>query len=389
MEGSATAVAANYLEQNTETLVANWLDWVRRRIEPSAIDALPEPDLRSHIPSVLASLAKYVREPKEIVRDELRNNLQLHGRTRRDQAYSLERVLAELEGLADVVTRAVTRALEEATYDDGPAGLLEAANRLAAGLRSISYIAVGTYHKSNADRSAGLSATLEELSGTVVHELRNSLSLVLTGLDVFRLAKDQDEESRCRQIDIMSNAVERGDYLLDTLRVVTLSESARTHDDLMDLADGIDKVLGELQDVAEPANVEIRVGEIPDVRAEAILLYIFLINTISNALKYRDEGKSERWVEITAEFKPEQHDSGFCEITVRDNGLGVPEELASRVFQKGFRGHPDRAQGAGLGLYLAHQALTSRGGTIVMHSESGAGTSVKARIRCLSSVGNA
>ena len=94
-EPSNTArLAAQYLSDNADRLVDEWIDWVRSRVETETVQALPERALRNHIPPVLKSLAGYLAKPLELARGELLANLRLHGQIRRDQGYSLAEVLA-------------------------------------------------------------------------------------------------------------------------------------------------------------------------------------------------------------------------------------------------------------------------------------------------------
>ena len=89
----ATSVAADYLEDNAEALVATWIEWVKNRVQTTTISALPERALRNHIPPVLRSLAQFLRNPVALARQDLLNHLRLHGQIRRDQGYALEEVL--------------------------------------------------------------------------------------------------------------------------------------------------------------------------------------------------------------------------------------------------------------------------------------------------------
>ncbi len=193
-DNRATIVASDYLEQNAEALVTSWIEWVRGRVQTTVINALPHRALRNHVPPVLRSLAKFLRNPIELARQDLCNHLRLHGQIRRDQGYSLEEVLAEFEGLADVVTRGVSQAIQEHASDAESHDVLEVANRLASGLRSVSYIAMGTYIRADQDREQLMAASLEEFSRAIAHELRNPLNTLTLNLQVLQeeLADHED-----------------------------------------------------------------------------------------------------------------------------------------------------------------------------------------------------
>lgn len=388
-DGPAISAAADFLSENAEELVAEWIEWVQQRVPTTTVKALPARALRNHIPPVLVSLARYIRNPIEIVREELLSHLRLHGQVRRDQGYSLKEVLAEFDGLASIVTQRVNAAVLEQAGDADGEEVLEMATRLAAGLRSVSYIAMGTYSDSDAYRRHSIASGLEEFARAIGHELRNPLNTLGLGIQVLRttgLDAGRVEE----HVSAMEAAIHRTRNLLDTIHSLAVAEGARTGDQLVSLHSAVDKIVEELADRAKQADVEVRVeGDLPEVRIEAILAYIVLVNVVGNAIKYSDPDKDERWVEIDAAVVEEEHDSGFLEITVTDNGLGIPPELVSRVRQRGFRAHPEHAQGTGLGLHLVHRSITDRGGELVLESEDGSGTTVRATLRCLQSEASA
>lgn len=379
---SASTIAADYLAENAEALVGNWIDWLRDDVSTYAIQSLPERALRNHIPPVLLSLADFVREPADLVRDELIGHLRLHGAIRRDQGYALREVLAEFDGLAAIVTKSVT---DYVLTDQGPREPQEVVvmtSRLAEGLRSISFVAMGTFDDSNADRVQTMSAGLEELARAVIHELRDPLNVINLGLDL--LDTSIEDDSMLGHTSNMRAAVRRASNLLDTVQVLAISEKARSNEQVIALGDAVRRVVEELSEKANIAGVEIQAeDESPKMLVEAIVIYLALINLVGNAIRYADEDKDDRWIRIKSRFIEEEDDSGYCEVTVADNGIGIPEDLLSRVTQKGFRAHPEQGFGTGLGLYLVAKALGERGGSLHVDSTEGVGTTVRIRMRGL------
>jgi signal transduction histidine kinase len=64
------------------------------------------------------------------------------------------------------------------------------------------------------------------------------------------------------------------------------------------------------------------------------------------------------------------------ELTVKDAGVGIPEELLSRVIEPFFTTKPP-GEGIGLGLSLAHRFIEAHGGTLNIESQLGRGTTVR------------
>ena len=96
----------------------------------------------------------------------------------------------------------------------------------------------------------------------------------------------------------------------------------------------------------------------------ASVVELCITNYLSNAIKYADPNKRERFAKISGSV--EQNESGESEVVirVRDNGLSVPAEKRARLFEEFFRAHEaiTEAEGTGLGLSIVREAAQSQGG---------------------------
>lgn len=81
-------------------------------------------------------------------------------------------------------------------------------------------------------------------------------------------------------------------------------------------------------------------------------------------------GKGEGEVVLGVRPAPDDNEQGV-EITVRDNGVGIPPENLARLFEPQFT---TKAHGTGLGLAIARQTIIHHGGRIVVTSEPGRGS---------------
>ena len=108
-------------------------------------------------------------------------------------------------------------------------------------------------------------------------------------------------------------------------------------------------------------------SDLPTVAADRSSVSEVLSNLIDNAIKYSDEGGAVR---VTARAK-DKH----VEVSVADNGIGIPASVINNLFHKFYRSHRSRetVAGTGIGLYLSKAIIESHGGTIGVSSTEGQG----------------
>jgi len=94
-----------------------------------------------------------------------------------------------------------------------------------------------------------------------------------------------------------------------------------------------------------------------------------LDNLFSNALKYRDPGKSEAWVRLGLRVSPDHY-----EFRVSDNGIGLPSGEQRQVFELFHRAALARTAGPGVGLAVVKFLVEQSGGALAVDSGEGCGT---------------
>ncbi|HVL49364.1 MAG TPA: PAS domain-containing sensor histidine kinase [Candidatus Thermoplasmatota archaeon] len=115
----------------------------------------------------------------------------------------------------------------------------------------------------------------------------------------------------------------------------------------------------------------------PQVAANRERVYVALHNIVENAIIH-NVANPRPHVWIRAETRPD----GFVEVSVRDNGPGIPEEHRERVFHLFHRGHVTAERGrVGAGLTVAMRAITQEGGNIWILSSPEGGTDVRFTLR--------
>lgn len=101
------------------------------------------------------------------------------------------------------------------------------------------------------------------------------------------------------------------------------------------------------------------------MKSQAIRITQILENLITNGIKYCDQKKDERFVDINIV----ENENSYI-INVEDNGLGIPEERQNEAFQMFKRFHPTTSFGSGLGMAIVKKHIDYMKGTIEMNSSA-------------------
>jgi len=105
---------------------------------------------------------------------------------------------------------------------------------------------------------------------------------------------------------------------------------------------------------------------LPSIDVSAAAFELCLSNLIANAIKYSDQSKDKRWVEVRAHVAaPDDGGPPETIVEVEDNGIGVPEDKRTELFSRFFRAHEEtkgEIEGTGLGLSIVRETATALGG---------------------------
>jgi light-regulated signal transduction histidine kinase (bacteriophytochrome) len=140
----------------------------------------------------------------------------------------------------------------------------------------------------------------------------------------------------------------------------------------------LNAVLADVVNLLEPrlreSSAEIRVlRPLPRVRADQTRVREVFSNLITNAIKYNDT--PQKWVEIGYTPVPSAEGGPSYVFSVRDNGIGVPEEHQETIFRifKRLHGRDEYGGGVGAGLTITKKIVERHGGAIWLTSQPGAG----------------
>ena len=123
--------------------------------------------------------------------------------------------------------------------------------------------------------------------------------------------------------------------------------------------------------------VEVTLEEVDQVQVtgDSDRLKQLILNLVDNAVKYTPAGGQV--------FLSLHKDAGYAELTVRDTGIGIPEEDLPFIFDRFYRVDKARARahgGSGLGLSIARWIVDVHKGTLTVDSKVGEGTTFTVRL---------
>jgi signal transduction histidine kinase len=218
----------------------------------------------------------------------------------------------------------------------------------------------------------------DEFISVAAHELRTPLTplniqrqliqRIMTDKSVAEITKEKKLhayfEMSKRQVQTMTNLV---DNLLDLSRL-RLGGFAINPTPDVDLAALVSEVIERQRPQWEQAGspVELEVVGAPRGLWDRARLDQVISNILGNAIKY---GRSQPiQVRVTS-------DEAGARIAIQDHGVGIPPEHQTRIFNRFERASSiESFGGLGLGLYIARQIIDAHGGTILVESEPGEGS---------------
>lgn len=215
-----------------------------------------------------------------------------------------------------------------------------------------------------------------EFVANVSHELKTPLTTIKSYTETLLEGAVDDEEVKQEFLGVVHEEADRmGRLVKDLLQLSNFdSHRADLEFEIHDFIDVVKKALKKVDVTAKAKKHTIKyisdeqtvLGYFDYDRIEQVVL-----NILSNAIKYTPEDG-----EIQV-FASKEADDMYIRIT--DNGLGIPAEDITRIFERFYRVDKARARalgGTGLGLAIAKEIIEAHGGAIEISSVYGSGTSV-------------
>jgi signal transduction histidine kinase len=221
------------------------------------------------------------------------------------------------------------------------------------------------------DKEKQLSEIKSRFVSMASHEFRTPLSTVLSSASLLsRYTTTEEQDKRNRHVEKIKNSVNHlNDILEDFLSLGKLSEGkVETHCTEFDLEGFLDDIMEEMKGLLKKGQTFVyeHKGE-KLAYSDKKLLKNIIINLVSNAIKFSDEGKP-----ITVKSGI---GDGLMKIAVADKGIGISEQDQQHLYSSFYRAkNATNIQGTGLGLHIVKRYLELLRGEIDLDSKVESGT---------------
>ena len=219
----------------------------------------------------------------------------------------------------------------------------------------------------------------KELVADVSHELKTPITSIMGYADTL-LEGGYDEETQTKFLNVIASESRRMARLVTDLLTLSRYDSnkKKTRKETFDLGDLVKRCQEKLAIEIKKKGHKVTsfvTAAVPPVYADKDDIERVVLNILTNSIKYTpDNGEIKIYVGFV-------YNDAY--IKIFDNGIGIPEDDLSRIFERFYRVDKARTRemgGTGLGLSIAKEILDKNGGSIDIKSKVGEGTEVVIRI---------
>lgn len=226
-----------------------------------------------------------------------------------------------------------------------------------------------------AQRALELSAnSLAKLSGSIAHEIRNPLAAVNHAAQLLAESEDMPEAD-LRLVNIIHNQSRRMNGIVEN--ILQLSRREKSRPDIFDLGGWLEDILEEFKKAMPLMQIDLAA----DCTEEEVLvmfdrsqLHQTIWKLMENAMQHAGQDGKAPSVRLKMKRLP---NTGYCLITVEDNGSGIPEDQIAHIFEPFYT---TNKKGSGLGLYIAKQLCEANQAELTVESSAATGTRFHVRL---------
>ena len=218
-------------------------------------------------------------------------------------------------------------------------------------------------------------ASMGTLAAGVAHEINNPLTFIMGNLaflacELETATSDQADEWR-EVVDEAQQGAERVRRIVRELRVFARGDDNKVGP--MDMRKALDQaIVMARNEIRHKAQLVKTYEDVPEVHANAGKLGQVFLNLLVNAAQALPNGAvNQNEIRVRC-FEEDEH----VVVEIEDTGPGIPEEVLTRIFEPFFTTKPI-GEGTGLGLAICHGIVTGLGGSILVDSQIGVGSTFR------------
>lgn len=339
------------------------------------------PSRELHIADLIGAIAEYLRLPSHC--DIGSNASVMHkaaklGRLRFAQGATVHQLLREYQLLADLLEEYLLDQVGQADRPFGADEVVRAMRRVTQSVRALQQQTVDAFVEKYSETIERQSKQLIGFGRVVGREMRQPLGVLQLMLGVVPVREGDYELTHL--LDLFDRNVRRLADVASRLERLShdgLDEPLPGHESTVDLGVLVAAVAEKLRDMAQARDVRVQMDRgLPTLRVDPARTEMIFVSLIANAIKYSDPAKPARLVEVLG-----VRDEPQPTVIVRDNGVGIPRRRVQHFFREFTRAHAHRDRdlgdhGLGLGLSIVRDSMDAAGGTVLLQSTEGVGTTV-------------
>jgi two-component system, NtrC family, sensor kinase len=236
-------------------------------------------------------------------------------------------------------------------------------------------------------------ASLGELTAGIAHEIQNPLNFVNNFSEVSReliseLREEQQnghshqltEQSLLKDIELNLDKIifhgKRADSIVKSMLEHTRTSKGEMHetdinalvDEYLRLSYHGTRAKNKVFNAVLETHYDSNIGNLNVVSQDIGRVLLNLFNNAFHSVAKKKNESEERFEPVVS-VRTSKEDEKIC-ITIRDNGIGIPEDIKNKIFQPFFTTKP-AGQGTGLGLSLSYEIINAHGGSIEVDTIEG------------------
>jgi len=237
--------------------------------------------------------------------------------------------------------------------------------------------------KEYAERLENSNKELEQFAYVASHDLQEPLRKIQLFAGRIIDLEDRTLSKKAKSyFSLMQGAANRMHTLIEDLLAFSRMQGSDNEFEKIDIKTLIEEEISAFEVTIREKNAVIEVGELCEVNIITFQFRQLIHNLISNALKFSRPGESPH-IRISNKMekgrnlglKDLQPDVNYCQITVKDNGIGFDEKYSKKLFELFHRLHSnDEYPGTGIGLAIVKKIVDNHYGFISVKSKLNKGT---------------